>query len=258
MEVAIGGAGVAGLAASIALVESGHKVTVYESRPNIEMVCLQRRALSAKKTNSLSIQLGAGIQMAPNMTRLLRELGLHDLLQRDVVKPQTYTIRRWSNGAIIGGMNMGEFETKFGSPYIQVRRCELLDALSNKAQEKGVVFRFGAKISRYEPEVPLLVLGNGEEIRPDFVVAADARRSGVARTKVIPELAGRDHHVQAYSMNGNKHFNMVWVAPSRGHEDAQATCDDGLQELRQQFLGWDPTYAGLPHEGMDSLSLTGE
>ncbi|KAL9050522.1 MAG: hypothetical protein Q9162_006587 [Coniocarpon cinnabarinum] len=222
------------------------------------------------------------------MTRLLHRLGLDDLFRQNVVKPQTYTIRRWSNGAVIGGMNMGEFERKFGSPYAQLQRMELLRALSSKAKAVGVVLCTGVKIERYDSEVPLLVLANGDRVRPDLLVAADgvhsyARHALLGKDETLPERAdfiafrtllsvddmlndedvswlvqkpcqncwaGPDHHVQAYSMNENKHFNMVWVAPYQKRENVRASQANHLQELRQEFAGWDPTLQKLLRAAM--------
>lgn len=83
LKVIISGAGVGGLATAIALARRGHKVTVIE----------QAAALG---------EVGAGIQMPSNSTRILLGWGLGPYLGTKVIQPDSIFFRRWESGNIIG------------------------------------------------------------------------------------------------------------------------------------------------------------
>lgn len=66
-----------------------------------------------------------------------------------------------------------EFEEKFGSPYVQVHRGDLYQALLVKARETGATFCLSSKIVDYQLDEPSLMLENGDKIRSDLIIAAD-------------------------------------------------------------------------------------
>ena len=65
----ISGAGIAGLAAALALSRAGARVDVVERAPQLSTE-------------------GAGVQLGPNVTRILRAWGLQDALNAVAVFPQ--------------------------------------------------------------------------------------------------------------------------------------------------------------------------
>ena len=77
-HVIIAGAGIGGLTAALALARAGLRVTVLDQAPRLEDV-------------------GAGIQLSPNASRILIELGLRDRLEPFVVRPDA--IRVMSGGS---------------------------------------------------------------------------------------------------------------------------------------------------------------
>src|SRR6516165_3969328 len=77
--VAIVGAGIGGLAAALALVRRGIDVEVYEQAPELR-------------------ELGAGVQVSANGTRVLYALGLKDALTKMQVLPSGKAIRLWNTG----------------------------------------------------------------------------------------------------------------------------------------------------------------
>src|SRR5262249_37665031 len=64
-------------------------------------------------------EVGAGINIGPNASRILHRLGLAERLGKTGVKPATFDQRRWDDGRILLRSPLGEaIETAFGAPRI--------------------------------------------------------------------------------------------------------------------------------------------
>lgn len=74
LNVVVVGCGLGGLAAAYCLNQAGHKVTILESAPALG-------------------EVGAGIQIGPNLTRLLIRWGLGEKLKEVCVLPEAITFR---------------------------------------------------------------------------------------------------------------------------------------------------------------------
>jgi salicylate hydroxylase len=104
-SVAIIGGGIGGLAAAGALLQAGFDVQVYE----------QAKALG---------EVGAGINIGPNASRLLHRLGLAERLGACAVRPSTFDQRRWDDGRFLLRAPLGTVvEEKFGAPYYTAPIC---------------------------------------------------------------------------------------------------------------------------------------
>ena len=75
LSVIVVGCGLGGLAAAHALVQAGHRVTIIESAPAIG-------------------EIGAGIQVTPNLSRILIKWGLGEQLKKVAVMPEAIALRR--------------------------------------------------------------------------------------------------------------------------------------------------------------------
>ena len=111
------------------------------------------------------------------MSRLLSDLGILTRLEGKAVMPTEFVVRKWDNGGVIGGMKTGRFLHEFGSPYLQVQRGDLHDALVSRSKELGVELRTNSKIVDYETSLPSITLDGGRMIKADVVVAADGVNS---------------------------------------------------------------------------------
>lgn len=155
LKIIVVGAGLGGLATAIALKQSGHQVTVYE----------QARELS---------EIGAGIQVPSNSTRILLKLGLEEYLKPVVTEPEAIVIRRWQTGKVIGNTRLvPDFVDVFKAPYYVVHRADFLSALHRKALDEKIEIHLGCKVSGYHPMEGGIMLENGTTDNADLVVAAD-------------------------------------------------------------------------------------
>jgi hypothetical protein len=97
-NIIICGAGLGGLGAAIALRRKGHQVTVLEGAQQLA-------------------EVGAGIQIPPNSSRVLSSYGLYDELTKVVVWPQNICFKRYANGVTIGKTPLHPtMKEKYGYP----------------------------------------------------------------------------------------------------------------------------------------------
>src|SRR3712207_1560677 len=108
LSIAIVGAGMGGLAAAATLRQVGVDVQVYEQA--------QRFA-----------RIGAGIQMLPNSSRVLRGIGVEAKLRKTAFEPYSHLNRVWDTGEVKRELPMPE--SLFGTPFLCMHRADLHEAL---------------------------------------------------------------------------------------------------------------------------------
>jgi salicylate hydroxylase len=112
-SVAVIGAGIGGLAAALALLQRGLDVDVYEQSPELG-------------------EVGAGIQISPNGTRVLYALGLEEALRRVEVLPSRRKIRHWSTGETWDWFELGATtRERYGTPHVMLHRADLHGLLAD-------------------------------------------------------------------------------------------------------------------------------
>jgi len=113
-RIAIAGGGIAGLTTALALAGRGIRSVVYERAEELA-------------------EVGAGIQLSPNASRVLVGLGLAESIEKTAVRPEGLTVRSGRSGAILASMTYGKaFEERYGAPYWVIHRGELQTALLDK------------------------------------------------------------------------------------------------------------------------------
>jgi salicylate hydroxylase len=114
-SIVIAGAGIGGLTAALTVTRAGFRAVVLEQAPLLE-------------------EAGAGIQLSPNATRVLFDLGLADKLRPLAVAPQAIRIVRASSGRDIVRIPLGSTaEVRYGAPYWVIHRADLQAGLLAEA-----------------------------------------------------------------------------------------------------------------------------
>jgi salicylate hydroxylase len=161
--IAVIGGGIGGVAAALSLLEAGFDVHVYEQTAAVRDV-------------------GAGIQISPNASRILNRIGIADETATKGVKPLALHQRRWDDGRTLRSTSLGAaIESACGSPYYQSHRVDLLNALLSRfsSERLHVGHRFTDLID-YGDRVEVH-FENGKSITVDALVVADGIHSMVRR-----------------------------------------------------------------------------
>jgi salicylate hydroxylase len=161
LSIAIVGGGIGGLSAALTLLRAGFDVHVYEQAAEIR-------------------EVGAGIQISPNASRLLRQLGVGDALETLGVKPVARRIRRWQDGRTLQvSVLAAAMEAEFGSPYYQMHRADLLQALVEALPKERM--HPGHRLAGFVDHGDRVELQfeNGAVARADVLVGADGIHSTV-------------------------------------------------------------------------------
>ncbi|MEP6866599.1 MAG: FAD-dependent monooxygenase, partial [Deltaproteobacteria bacterium] len=168
MQIAILGAGVAGVSAAIALTGRGHSVQIYERR-------------------QASATLGAGVTLWPNATFVLAELRILDRLHQVSGRPRSMQ-RFDAASATLGVIDIRAIDEHMGHPTLSVLRRDLQRVLLDRLGELGVVVSYGRSATEVgERGVQAWTrFEDGEEITADAVLGAEGRMSSAARRYVNP------------------------------------------------------------------------
>ncbi|OZA00267.1 MAG: hypothetical protein B7X99_04750 [Rhizobiales bacterium 17-65-6] len=245
----VAGGGIGGLACAVALRRAGLDVTVLEQAPAFE-------------------EVGAGLQLTPNATRILREFGLLPALEAVAVAPEALEVRDGQSGRLIASAPYAPATERYGAPFLVAHRADLLRVLADGATALGTRFELDAAVEGVEVSEDMavaLATRDGEPllVKGDILVGADGVRS-VVRAQLggsaTPVFAGRlayraicpskptphpvvrlylgaDAHLVTYPVRGGVTTNIVAVVKmdspvARWSEPGEAST------VHAAFAGW--------------------
>lgn len=157
-ELLVAGGGIAGLAAALAARRAGWEVRVFEQAMEFS-------------------EVGAGIQLGPNATRILREWELlPGDLERQVVAPPRLRVRDGADGGELAVLPLGpDIAQRYGAPYLTVHRADLHAALLRAAQEAGARLHADARVESVVPRADAVAVhtARSKGVEGDALLAAD-------------------------------------------------------------------------------------
>ena len=159
IRIAVIGAGLGGPATASLLQSAGYEVKVYEQSPSFS-------------------RIGAGINLSPNVTRILQRIGIGDRLARTGALTSHWVSREWDTGKLLLDYPMGKaLEEYYGAPYLCVHRGDF-HALLLEAVAPGTI-QFGKRLVDLDQNggPVTLTFADGSRAKADLVIGADGVRS---------------------------------------------------------------------------------
>ena len=154
------GAGIGGLASALALARNGWQVELFE------------------RAEKLS-EIGAGLQLGPNATRILDHWGLLHEIRERAFEPTALLARDWRSGQTLNRSALGyHARTRWGSPYLQCHRADLQAVLLNAIkQQDGIQLHLGQAVRSLQDDTASLQTASGEQATFDLLIGADGVKS---------------------------------------------------------------------------------
>lgn len=250
--IVIAGAGIGGLTASLALAARGFRVIVMERAARLE-------------------EAGAGLQLSPNASRALIDLGLKDDLAPHVIAPDLISVMSARAGSEIARIPLGDAAAqRYGAPYWIIRRADLQSVLVARVNEHpDIDLRLGCQfedVATYPKGITAVQRsGTARQQEPALaLIGADGVWSSV-RHQIFPEIApqftgriawrgtvdagqlpreftakrvqlwmGPNAHVVAYPMADMKRINVVAIVTGQWNRPGWSEPGD-LVEIGNHF-----------------------
>lgn len=172
--VVIAGGGIGGLAAALAC-----------ARQRVPVQLLER-------ATQLS-EVGAGIQLGPNVTRILQAWGLGAALAQVAAFPKQLQARDAQTGQVLGTLRLGErAQALYGAPYATIHRADLQGLLHRAAQSAGVDMRLGQTVQGWQGSEAALQVNTvqGLSLQASALIGADGVWSAV-RQQLLGDAPAR-------------------------------------------------------------------
>jgi salicylate hydroxylase len=254
-KVIVVGGGIGGLVTTLALLKHGMDVDVYEQSAQLG-------------------EVGAGIQISPNGTRVLLALGLEEALRRIAVSPLRKEIRHWRTGKTWNWYNLGAAsDERYGAPHVLLHRGDLHAMLVEAVRRlKPDAIHLGNRcvdIIRADGHVDAQ-FASGETVRAAYVSGADGIHSKIrerlfgpsrpeftgcvawravvpmqrlpesAATMVSTNWLGPRGHVLHYPIRGGELLNLLAIVERDDWQVESWTVQGTTDELANDFPGWHP------------------
>ncbi len=165
-KILIAGGGIGGLAAALACARAGAQVELFERAGEFA-------------------EVGAGIQLGPNVVKVLHGWGLEEALADVLAFPQRLQVRSAVSGAELGVLRLGaEMLQRYGSPYATIHRADLHGLLLKALQpQRDVRLHLATTVTGFAQQGAGVTLhtSDGGVAQGDALVGADGLWSQVRR-----------------------------------------------------------------------------
>jgi salicylate hydroxylase len=234
-KVLIAGGGIAGLASGLALAQAHAEVRILERVPALT-------------------EIGAGVQLGPNVTRILNAWGLLPAIEKVASYPANLQARSAKSGEVLATLPLADMTLRYGSPYITIYRADLQHALLEKVQALGVDVQCNSPVHQLPTDLhktnEALVIADGvwSNLRQQLLGDGPPRMTGhlayralvkqsdlpeYLRTQDVSVWMGPNVHVVHYPVRGGGWLNVVCLTEGQLHGVT-------LQELQDWNLSKTP------------------
>lgn len=219
------GGGIGGLASALACAQAGRAVRLIEQAPDFG-------------------EVGAGIQLGPNVTRILQSWGQGDALKGVAAFPERLEVRHALTAQTVGVMPLGSrMQRLYGAPYATVARSDLHTLLLKAVQALPVTLQLSTALEAVaqKPDAvtlktrdgdvqttPLLIGADGlwGQVRQHLMPLVSPRATGhlayramvrqrdlpaLVRSQVVTAWMGPRFHVVQYPVRGGEWLNVVAI-----------------------------------------------
>jgi len=252
--IIVAGAGIGGLTASLALAKQGFRVVLLEKAERLE-------------------EAGAGLQLSPNASRVLIDLGLRPPLA-GAVTPEAICLMSAVSGSEIARLPLGQM-AQSAAPYWVIHRADLQTALRNEVESRSdIELRLGCQFEDVSSHAKgLTVIQRSGALRRDDLALALIGADGIwssVRHHLVPDLQprfsgliawrgtldttqlpreytsrrvqlwmGPQAHLVTYPISGGRRINVVAVVPGQWNRPGWSEPGDG-NEIKTAFVeaGW--------------------
>ena len=160
------GAGISGLTLALALLKNNINVLIFEKEKEIE-------------------QRGAGINISPNGTSILYNLGLEEKINSLACKPINIELRDFNNGFLLAKQNLNNScEKKFKYPFFQAQRKDLINILFdeiNRINSEIIFFDYELKGYKEKNDFVSVTFNNDEKVDGSLIIGCDGINSKVRK-----------------------------------------------------------------------------
>ncbi|EUB98978.1 Salicylate 1-monooxygenase [Rhizobium sp. CF080] len=253
MKISIVGGGIGGLTAALSLLRQGFDVDVYEQAVELK-------------------EVGAGVQVSANGTRILFSLGLEEDIMSVASQAQGKEIRLWNTGQTWKLFDLGPLSIeRYGFPYITIHRNDLHQTLAAGVRRiKPDAIKLSKKCVgiTQDDKGATITFADGTSATSDIVVGADGVHSkiretlfgrddpkftgivawrGVIPVERLPEhmlrpvgtnWIGPGGHVIQYLLRGGKLMNYVSVVERSNWQVESWSVAGTTEECLADYQGW--------------------
>ena len=221
-------------------------------------------------------KVGAGLQVTPNSSRLLRRWKLSQRFWDSVAEPTRLAVHRYSGQVLALEENFDKnIREKYGAPFVDAHRVDLQSALLERARQLGAKLKLSQKVTNINFDIPEITTQSGTKARADLIIAADGlwsrcrgaflttkdapKPTGDLAYRVVlkledikdPELIdwvrnsschfwiGPGAHAVGYSLRGGNMYNIVLLVPDDLPQGV-SRLPGSVDQMKALFQGWDP------------------
>jgi salicylate hydroxylase len=157
-KILISGGGIGGLAAALACARGGATIELFERATEFA-------------------EVGAGVQLGPNVVKILHQWGLKDALASVAAFPERLQVRSATSGDELGVLRLGEVAlARYGSPYVTIHRADLHGLLLDAVKTfPGVALNLADAVSHFEQSTEGVAVHTttGRSAHGELLVGAD-------------------------------------------------------------------------------------